>query len=112
MPSLSSFALAFRTRSDCLLAYSGLRFPSSTYFMATSTSSCSFCAKDHAIIRRLATSGHAVSHYRYPHHPTMRGRRCCSALVRDLAQSDVSLRVTALVASLIGRLGQALSDYP
>src|SRR5260370_22170198 len=80
MPSLSSFALAFGTRSDCLLAYSGLRFPSSTYFMATSTSSCSFCAKDHAIIRRLATSGHAVSHYRYPHHPTMRGRRCCSAL--------------------------------
>src|SRR5262245_6057521 len=45
MPSLSSFALALRTRSDCLLAYSGLRFPSSTYFMATSTSCGSFCAK-------------------------------------------------------------------
>src|SRR5882724_2834275 len=45
MPSLSSFALAFLTRSDCLLAYSGLRFPSSTYFMATSTSCGSFCAK-------------------------------------------------------------------
>src|SRR5262249_20454658 len=38
MPSLSSFALAFPMRSDCLLAHSGLRFPSSTYFMATSTS--------------------------------------------------------------------------
>src|SRR5215467_8139140 len=61
MPSLSSFALAFLTRSDCLLAYSGLRFPSSTYFMATSTSCGSFCAKDHAIIRLLATSAHAVS---------------------------------------------------
>src|SRR5262252_6848387 len=45
MPSLSSLALAFLTRSECLLAYSGLRFPSSTYFMATSTSCGSFCAK-------------------------------------------------------------------
>src|SRR6516165_1882308 len=45
MPSLSSLALAFLTRSDCLLAYSGLRFPSSTYFMATSTSCGSFCTK-------------------------------------------------------------------
>src|SRR6516164_5031714 len=45
MPSLSSLALDFLTRSDCLLAYSGLRFPSSTYFMATSTSCGSFCAK-------------------------------------------------------------------
>src|SRR5215510_437554 len=61
MPSWSSFALAFLTRSDCLLAYSGLRFPSSTYFMATSTSCGSFCAKDPAIIRLLATSAHAVS---------------------------------------------------
>src|SRR6185437_5459801 len=33
MPSFSSFALALVTRSDCLLAHSGLRFPSSTYFM-------------------------------------------------------------------------------
>jgi hypothetical protein len=31
------FALALPTRSDCLHAHSGLRFPSSTYFMATST---------------------------------------------------------------------------
>src|SRR5258706_14038663 len=99
MPSLSSFALAFRTRSDCLLAYSGLRFPSSTYFMATSTSSCSFCAKDHAIIRRLATSGHAVSHYSFPHYHTMRSRLCCSALVLDLAQRDVWLRVPSLLVS-------------
>ena len=37
MPSLSSFALALPTRSDCLLAHSGLIFPSNTYFMATST---------------------------------------------------------------------------
>jgi hypothetical protein len=37
MPSLSSFALALPTRSDCLFAYSELRFRSSTYFMATST---------------------------------------------------------------------------
>src|SRR5262249_57241756 len=61
MRSWSSFALAFLTRSDCLLAYSGLRFPSRTYFMATSTSCGSFCAKDPAIIRLLATSAHAVS---------------------------------------------------
>jgi len=27
--------------------------------------------EDHAIIRLLATSAHAVSHYRYPHHHTM-----------------------------------------
>src|SRR6185437_10825936 len=33
MPSFSSFALALAMRSDCLLAHSGLRFPSSTYFM-------------------------------------------------------------------------------
>src|SRR5205823_11180345 len=45
MPSLSSFALAFLTRSDCLLAYSGLRFPSSTYFMVTSTSCGSFARR-------------------------------------------------------------------
>src|SRR5262245_3123054 len=37
MPSWSSFFLALLIRSDCLLAHSGLRFPSSTYFMATST---------------------------------------------------------------------------
>src|SRR5690349_2392484 len=37
MLSLSSFALALPVRSDCLLAHSGLRLPSSTYFMATST---------------------------------------------------------------------------
>src|SRR5262245_58605041 len=52
MPSWSSFALAFLTRSDCLLAYSGL---------STSTSCGSFCAKEHASIRLLATSAHAVS---------------------------------------------------
>src|SRR5437879_8154229 len=55
MPSLSSFALAFPTRSDCLFAHSGLRFPSSTYFMATSTACWSFCVRDHTIIHLLAT---------------------------------------------------------
>src|SRR3984893_19561641 len=55
MPSLSSFALAFPTRSDCLFAHSGLRFPSSTYFMATSTACWSFCVTDHTVIHLLAT---------------------------------------------------------
>src|SRR5690349_14588836 len=36
MPSVSSLALALSTRSDCLLAHSGLKLPSSTYFMAIS----------------------------------------------------------------------------
>src|SRR5215475_11416786 len=59
MPSLSSFALALPTRSDCLLAHSGLRFPSNTYFMATSTrliilreGPCNYTSFDEARLRR------------------------------------------------------------
>src|SRR5262245_49526343 len=88
MPSLSSFALAFLTRSDCLLAYSGLRFPSSTYFMATSTSCGSFCAKT---IQLYAFWGPAPMPFRigYPHHHTRRSRLCCGgALERDWHKAD------------------------
>src|SRR5262245_47850004 len=59
MPSLSSFALAFLTRSDCLLAYSGLRFPSSTYFMGYLHVMWIVVREDLAIIRLVATSAHA-----------------------------------------------------
>src|SRR5262245_53145921 len=83
MPSLSSFALAFLTRSDCLLAYSGLRFPSSTYFMATSTSCGSFCAKT---IQLYAFWGPAPMRFALATRITTPGRSrlCCGgALERD-----------------------------
>src|SRR5262249_4580463 len=59
MPSLSSFALALVIRSACLLAHSGLRFPSSTYFMATSTAVDHFARRTIAIIRPLADHAYA-----------------------------------------------------
>src|SRR5262245_31995619 len=58
MPSLSSFALAFLTRSDCLLAYSGLRFPSSTFHGYLHVMWI-VLREDLAMIRRPATSAHA-----------------------------------------------------
>src|SRR5262252_7133141 len=92
MPSLSSLALAFLTRSVCLLAYSGLRFPSSTYFMATSTSCRSLCAKDQAIICVLATDAHPVSRYHCRVTPHGQACLCCHALARNCHKADLPRR--------------------